>query len=159
MRDSVTTTYALRAPHTCLRLQKGVDSLVDLATQSRVLHRRPLQTCRITSQLHGAHEVSSTARLVSSWRFIFRKTRIKALVEFSRSVHAEMDALISLARSGTKLPAGSNLFTTTYPCHSCARHIVSAGIERPTKVCRPTYIGEFILRVETSRTETEKCCR
>lgn len=59
-----------------------------------------------------------------------RKTRIKALIEFSRSVHAEMDALISLARSGTKLPAGSSLFTTTYPCHSCARHIVSAGVER-----------------------------
>lgn len=59
-----------------------------------------------------------------------RKTRIKALIEFSRSVHAEMDALLSLARSGTKLPAGSSLFTTTYPCHSCARHIVSAGIER-----------------------------
>jgi deoxycytidylate deaminase len=59
-----------------------------------------------------------------------RKSRIKALIEFSRSVHAEMDALISLARSGTRLPLGSSLFTTTYPCHSCARHIVSAGIER-----------------------------
>lgn len=61
---------------------------------------------------------------------VLRKTRIKALIEFSRSVHAEMDALISLARSGTKLPPGSSLFTTTYPCHSCARHIVSAGIDR-----------------------------
>lgn len=59
-----------------------------------------------------------------------KSTRIKSLVEFSRSVHAEMDAIISLARAGTRLPPGSTLYSTTYPCHSCARHIVAAGIER-----------------------------
>jgi len=29
--------------------------------------------------------------------------------------------------SGSKI-AGGKLFVTTYPCHSCARHIVAAGI-------------------------------
>ncbi len=58
------------------------------------------------------------------------KTRMGALIEFSRSVHAEMDALVSLSRTGTRLPKNSTLFTTTYPCHNCARHIIASGIKR-----------------------------
>jgi len=57
-------------------------------------------------------------------------TRMGSLIEFSRSVHAEMDALITLTRTGTQLPPNSTLYTTTYPCHNCARHIVAAGIAR-----------------------------
>lgn len=56
-----------------------------------------------------------------------RKTRIGQLLEFSRAVHAEMDALLSAARSGAST-ADTRLFVTTFPCHSCARHIVSAGV-------------------------------
>jgi deoxycytidylate deaminase len=56
-----------------------------------------------------------------------RKTQLGGLLEFSRSVHAEMDALLSAARSGVS-PVGSRLFVTTFPCHFCARHIVSAGV-------------------------------
>lgn len=59
-----------------------------------------------------------------------KPTRVKSLIEFSRSVHAEMDALIGLVRSGTRLPDGAVLFSTTYPCHNCARHIVAAGIKK-----------------------------
>ena len=65
-----------------------------------------------------------------NFRKALAKTRMGSLIEFSRSVHAEMDALISLARTGTKLPPNSTLYTTTYPCHNCARHIVAAGIKR-----------------------------
>jgi len=72
--------------------------------------------------------LSTEAKDVDVLRVI-GNTRIKALIEFSRSVHAEMDAIISMARSGSKLEAGSTLYSTTYPCHSCARHIVAAGIE------------------------------
>ncbi|GLS29191.1 deoxycytidylate deaminase [Mesorhizobium albiziae] len=56
-----------------------------------------------------------------------RKTRLGGLVEFSRAVHAEMDAILSAARVGVS-PKGCRLFVTTFPCHYCARHIVSAGI-------------------------------
>ncbi len=52
------------------------------------------------------------------------------LIEFSRSVHAEMEAIVSVARSGHGTTVGSTLYTTTFPCHSCARHIVAAGIEK-----------------------------
>ena len=54
----------------------------------------------------------------------------KNLIEFSRSVHAEMEAIVSVAREGKGATSGGVLFTTTYPCHNCARHIVAAGIER-----------------------------
>lgn len=61
---------------------------------------------------------------------IYKASHIKDLIEFSRAVHAEMDAIISLARVGTPGIAGSTLYTTTFPCHSCARHIVAAGITK-----------------------------
>lgn len=61
---------------------------------------------------------------------VLKKTRVKALIEFSRAVHAEMDALLSLVRSGTILGEGATLYSTTYPCHGCARHIVAAGVSQ-----------------------------
>lgn len=57
-----------------------------------------------------------------------KKSGVGDLLEFSRAVHAEMDALFSAARSGVPT-AGTRLFVTTYPCHYCARHIVSAGVD------------------------------
>lgn len=57
-----------------------------------------------------------------------RRTRIGSLIEFSRAVHAEMDAILSAARQGARL-SGTRLFVTTFPCHYCARHIVSAGMD------------------------------
>lgn len=57
-----------------------------------------------------------------------RNTRIGGLLEFSRAVHAEMDALLSAARKGVSL-VGTRLFVTTFPCHYCARHIIAAGVD------------------------------
>jgi deoxycytidylate deaminase len=57
-----------------------------------------------------------------------RKSRIGQLLEFSRAVHAEMDALLSAAREGVSV-VGARMFVTTYPCHYCARHLVTAGID------------------------------
>ncbi|CAG9233020.1 CMP/dCMP deaminase zinc-binding [Paraburkholderia caribensis] len=56
-------------------------------------------------------------------------TQLKSLIEFSRAVHAEMHALLSAGATHGAEVSGGKLFVTTYPCHSCARHIVAAGIE------------------------------
>lgn len=61
---------------------------------------------------------------------IYEDTRVGGLIEFSRAVHAEMDAILAMARTATQGLVGATLYTTTFPCHSCARHIVAAGIER-----------------------------
>jgi deoxycytidylate deaminase len=56
-------------------------------------------------------------------------SRIRDLTEFGRVVHAEMEAILSCAR--VRVPVkGGDLFSTTFPCHNCAKHIVAAGIRR-----------------------------
>lgn len=60
---------------------------------------------------------------------IRKKTQLKSLIEFSRAVHAEMHALLNAGATDGSKVRGSSLFVTTYPCHSCARHLVAAGIK------------------------------
>src|SRR5262249_7717267 len=54
---------------------------------------------------------------------------VRDVIEYSRSIHAEMNALFAAARSGIS-PAGATLYCTVFPCHNCARHLVTAGIKR-----------------------------
>jgi cytidine deaminase len=56
-----------------------------------------------------------------------KDSRLMSITEFGRMVHAEMAAITDAARRGVSL-AGSRLFSTTFPCHNCAKHIVAAGI-------------------------------
>jgi deoxycytidylate deaminase len=51
----------------------------------------------------------------------------REITEYGRAVHAEMDALLTCARLGISVK-GRILYTTTFPCHNCTRHIVAAGI-------------------------------
>jgi deoxycytidylate deaminase len=60
---------------------------------------------------------------------LLEESKAKSLIEYSRAVHAEMDAITALAR-GNNSTVNSTLYCTTYPCHICARHIVAAGIKR-----------------------------
>jgi cytidine deaminase len=60
---------------------------------------------------------------------IFSGTQLLNLLEFGRSVHAEMSAISEAALRGVSVKDGS-LFSTTFPCHLCARHIISAGLKR-----------------------------
>jgi deoxycytidylate deaminase len=55
-------------------------------------------------------------------------TRVDQLTEFGRAVHAEVSAILNAARRGQAV-RGATLYTTTFPCHNCAKHIVGAGIE------------------------------
>ena len=56
-------------------------------------------------------------------------SKLKGLIEFSRAIHAEMHAILNAGKTaGMRLEEGK-IFVTTYPCHSCARHIVAAGIK------------------------------
>ena len=57
-----------------------------------------------------------------------KKSPIRSLIEYSRSIHAEMHALLAASQMGGQRVRGGKVFCTTYPCHSCARHIVAAGI-------------------------------
>lgn len=58
-----------------------------------------------------------------------KKSRLNAVIEFVRAVHAEQAAIADAARRGVSL-AYSQLAVTTFPCHECARLILASGIER-----------------------------
>ena len=59
---------------------------------------------------------------------IIKNSRLKDLIEFSRAVHAEMHAILGASRVAGERILGGKIFVTTYPCHSCARHIIASGI-------------------------------
>lgn len=50
-------------------------------------------------------------------------------LEYGRIIHAEMSAITDAARLGREL-SGAILYSTTFPCHMCAKHIVSSGISK-----------------------------
>jgi deoxycytidylate deaminase len=58
-----------------------------------------------------------------------KKSRLADITEFGRAVHAEMEALLACARIGVSTH-GATIYTTTFPCHNCAKHIVAAGVTR-----------------------------
>jgi len=57
------------------------------------------------------------------------RNRIGDLTEYGRVVHAEMEALLFCARNAVDA-RGATLYTTTFPCHNCAKHLIAAGIAR-----------------------------
>jgi deoxycytidylate deaminase len=54
---------------------------------------------------------------------------VSTITEYGRAVHAELEAILSCARTGVSVRDGT-LFTTTFPCHNCVRHVVGSGIRR-----------------------------
>lgn len=60
---------------------------------------------------------------------VLENSRLADLTEFGRVVHAEMEAMLACGRIGVST-VGATLYSTTFPCHNCAKHIVASGIER-----------------------------
>jgi cytidine deaminase len=77
--------------------------------------------------LQNREQLAETAE-IEQFMSALEGTRLAKLTEFGRTVHAEMAALLDAARRGAAV-ADQQLFTTTFPCHNCARHIIGAGIK------------------------------
>ncbi len=60
---------------------------------------------------------------------LMKGAQFLATIDYVRAVHAEMAAISDSVRHGIPT-AGCTLYTTTFPCHDCAKHIVAAGITR-----------------------------
>jgi deoxycytidylate deaminase len=65
-----------------------------------------------------------------------KDSQVMNILEFGRSIHAEMSAISESARLG-KATKGTTLYSTTFPCHMCAKHIVAAGI------CRVVFLEPY----------------
>ncbi len=59
-----------------------------------------------------------------------RKSEFREATEYCRAVHAEMEAILSMARSGAGSTIGATMYVTTQPCHNCTKHILCAGIRK-----------------------------
>ena len=62
-------------------------------------------------------------------RSILDRSRIRNVTEYGRSVHAEMEAILSCARNGIS-PVGSTVYATLFCCHNCTKHLIASGIKR-----------------------------
>jgi cytidine deaminase len=71
----------------------------------------------------------STTELIQKVTPIIKQTRYMQLIEFIRAVHAEVSALTDAARRGASIK-GCTMYVTTFPCHECARNILSSGVAR-----------------------------
>ncbi len=58
-----------------------------------------------------------------------RDAQIMDIIEFGRMIHAEMSAISDAARLGKAINE-TYMFSTAFPCHICAKHIVASGIRR-----------------------------
>ena len=58
-----------------------------------------------------------------------KKSQFMDALEYGRIIHAEMSAITDAARLGLSI-SGATLYCTTFPCHLCAKHIISAGVHR-----------------------------
>jgi deoxycytidylate deaminase len=102
----------------------------------------------------------SDEELLARGRLELANTGIFDITEYGRAVHAEMEALLSCARIGAPT-RGAILYSTTFPCHNCAKHVVAAGIRRvvfvePYPKSRALQLHEdSIIFVETPTVSTE----
>ena len=71
----------------------------------------------------------STSDLVNTIKPDLRNTQLMDIIEFNTEVHAEMNAIIHAARNTISVRKGE-LYTTTFPCHDCTKHIIAAGIKK-----------------------------
>lgn len=62
-------------------------------------------------------------------RRLIETSDLKEITEYGRAVHAEMDAILTCGRLGITV-YGNYLYTTTFPCHNCTRHVIASGIRK-----------------------------
>ncbi|WP_345949894.1 anti-phage dCTP deaminase [Mucilaginibacter sp. PAMB04274] len=117
---------------------------------------------KLKEVLFGGRDISEENDIFKTIEQVVRKnSKVKDLIEFSRSVHAEMHAIIIGSQLGGRRMIDGKLFCTTYPCHNCARHIIVAGIKEiyyiePYKKSLGTILHEDALtEKEDSQTKTK----
>ena len=82
-----------------------------------------LDTFRRESWFASRLQGKSTAQLIEYALPLVRGSQFMGVGEFGRTVHAEMAALIDAARRGVAV-SGQILYTTTFPCHNCTKHLI-----------------------------------
>lgn len=108
--------------------KRGADSMSEHRSQViRELLAR-LEKAELLKLDSGTSITQAADKLLSGeLKWVLKGATATSILEFGRSVHAEMAAITTAARLGIPL-AGATMYVTTFPCHICARHIVASGI-------------------------------
>lgn len=99
--------------------QKEIDALIE-----KIINK--LQDEEFLKEKNKAE----TKEKYDNMKKLFIKYGFSELTEFSRAVHAEMEAILHAARNGFGSLKDSTLYVTTYPCENCVKHILAAGITK-----------------------------
>jgi deoxycytidylate deaminase len=129
--------YSEADPNDARDFAQGKDSNTELRRQ---VMRNALHLLKNAKWLHSELQSEPVDQLVSialgtkksagSYESgALRNSLLEQITEFGRDIHAEMAALTTSARLGIRISAAT-LYSTTFPCHNCARHIIGAGITR-----------------------------
>lgn len=98
-----------------IEIQRSLIEMIGVLREANEIRSNEPSEVIVDKLLHGKYrEITSNAR-------------IRNLIEFGRVVHAEMHAITQAAATGRSVQEAV-LYCTTYPCHGCARHIISSGI-------------------------------
>jgi len=85
-----------------------------------------------------------------------RDSQFMDALEYSRVIHAEMNALSDAARLGRPLQ-DAVLYCTTFPCHMCAKHIIASGLS--TVVFLEPYPKSLAPQLHGDSLQVEGCDR
>lgn len=67
--------------------------------------------------------IEETKQILSS------KGKLKNITEYGRTVHAEMEAILSCCRNGV-ITKDCEMYVTLFSCHNCTKHLICAGIKK-----------------------------
>jgi cytidine deaminase len=103
---------------------KKVELLVDLLERLRAGNH-------LAADLQSESDGSKIAErlLTREMENSVSNSKVMDIIEFNRTIHAEMSAIMDAARNGIAVKGGT-LYCTTFPCHICAKHIVASGVLR-----------------------------
>ncbi|HEX8421633.1 MAG TPA: anti-phage dCTP deaminase [Sphingomonas sp.] len=132
-----------------IEIQRTLIELIGVLKKAKLVSDTEKDSDVVDRLLHG------------EYKELMSNARIRNLIEFGRVVHAEMHALSQAAAAGRAV-RGTSLYCTTFPCHGCARHIISAGIRDviyiepyPKSLTQQLYSDEIEVAHRTAETEAD----
>ena len=108
--------------------ERGLDANVEVKKELVIDALNRLKGAKLLNLPEGENIENLAKKLLFDKPAVLGDSKLFDVIEFGRSVHAEMAAITHAARVGSATD-GMRLFCTTFPCHICARHIVSSGIK------------------------------
>lgn len=91
-------------------------------TDSNELRKREI----LSEILRGLEHAEKVDEILENPKI--KDSQLMDALEYTRVIHAEMNAICDAARLGRSLQ-GNILYCTTFPCHLCAKHIIASGLK------------------------------